>query len=217
MQTGLRPNAFGGTDFIAEMESLTFARDGRLMADPPPPAGLEKACASWPRGCGTYAIAGGTITLREVEDEFGRVRRRSAAIATSPTGLTIDGVAWRRVEPFAPGTRLDGTWRYSFASSGSTAFSSGSVAVERTLSLSRDGTWRRTGWAGGSSSTETGGGRSGVTTSAPARDSSGRYELSGHVLALRDAGGREERLSIFRGDADSDRLLVIDGSNYLRR
>ncbi|NGM20284.1 hypothetical protein G3576_09685 [Roseomonas stagni] len=217
MQTGIRPNAFGGTDFTAEMQSLTFAPDGRFIADPPPPEGLAEACAIPRAGCGSYAVSGGTIVLREVEDEFGRVSRRSVPIAAAPSGLTIDGETWRRVEPFAPGTRLDGTWRYSFASSGSTGFSSGSVAVERTLALSRDGSWRRTGWAGGSSTTETGGGRSGVTTSAPRRESSGRYDLSGHVLVLRDAAGGEERLSIFRGDADSDRLLVIDGSNYLRR
>lgn len=44
-----------------------------------------------------------------------------------------------------------------------------------------------------------------------------RYELSGHVLTLRGEDGSEERLSIFRGDPGSEGLLVIQGSNYLRR
>ncbi|MBU8537534.1 hypothetical protein [Falsiroseomonas tokyonensis] len=217
MQTGVVPNAFGGMDFRADMRSLTFSPDGLFRSDPPAAQSLAEACAAEPRGCGTYTLSGGTITLREVEDEFGRVSRRTLPIARQSNGITLDGANWRRVEPFAPGTRLDGLWRHTFASSGSTAFSSGSVAVERSLALSRDGSYRRTGWSGASSTSEVGGGRSGVTTSAPRRDSSGRYELSGHVLLLRDEAGREERLSIFRGDPDSENLLVINGQNYLRR
>ncbi|WP_439595738.1 hypothetical protein [Falsiroseomonas sp.] len=217
MATSLVPNAFGGTDYRADMRSLTFAPDGRFASEPPPPEGLAAHCATVPRDCGSYALAGGTITLREVEDEFGRFSRRTLPLRREAAGLSLDGESWRRVEPFAAGTRLEGVWRYSFASSGSTAFSSGSVAVERSLALSRDGSWRRTGWAGASSTSEVGGRRSGVTTSAPRPDSSGRYELAGHVLLLRDSEGREERLSIFRGDPDSENLLVINGQNYLRR
>ncbi|MGX9965897.1 hypothetical protein ACVFYP_21405 [Roseomonas sp. F4] len=217
MVTGLMPNAFGGMDMRADMRSLTFAPDGLFIREPPAPEGVAAACAETPQRCGTYALSGRNITLLEVEDEFGRVSRRTLPLSRESRGIELDGDLWRRVEPFAPGTRLEGVWRYSFASSGSTAFSSGSVAVQRSLTLSRDGTWRRTGWAGASSTSEVGGGRSGVTTSAPRRDNNGRYEIAGHVLTLRDMAGAEQRLSIFRGDPGSDNMLVIDGQNYLRR
>lgn len=217
METRLVPNAFGGMDYRADMRSLTFAPDGRFIREPPAPEGVAAACAETPQRCGTYALSGRDITLLEVEDEFGRVSRRRVPLAREANGIELDGTRWRLVAPFEPGTRLEGVWRYSFASSGSTAFSSGSVAVERSLTLSRDGTWRRTGWAGASSTSEVGGGRSGVTTSAPRPDSGGRYEIAGHVLTLRDAAGGEERFSIFRGDPGSENMLVINGQNYLRR
>ncbi|WP_376091706.1 hypothetical protein ACE7GA_22250 [Roseomonas sp. CCTCC AB2023176] len=218
LDTGIRPNAFGGTDFYAEIEVLVLDPSG-LFGRALPPGGepLAEHCARAPTGCGTYRVSGSVIELREATRDFGLLRVTSEPLAREGGDLRIGRTAHRRVEPFPPGATLEGTWRYTYASSGSGAFSSGSVAVERTLTLSRDGRFARTGWSGASSTNETGGGRTGVTVGGARPTATGRYVLEGYRLTLlRDDGGRED-MPVMRPDPGSEALLVIGGANYLRR
>jgi hypothetical protein len=121
------------------------------------------------------------------------------------------------VPPFSSDTRFNGEWRYFFASSGISDASSGSIAVERFLTLTPDGRFERSGWSGASSTMDTGGGTSGVTTSSDTPISSGSYQVDGHTLTLIGPSGESEKLSIFAPDVGSDELLVIDGNNYLKQ
>jgi hypothetical protein len=218
LDTGIRPNAFGGTDFYADNELMVFDRSG-LYSDTIPQGEEDIAahCRRKPTDCGIYRVEGGRIRLQEVRTGLGVLRAEEKPLVREGQDLKIDGELHRRVPPFPAGARLQGVWRYFFASSGSGAFSSGSVAVERILTLTSDGRFRRTGFSGASSTNDTGGGTVGFTAGRERPIESGRYTLDGYRLVLTGDDGREERLSVFRPDIDSDGVLVINGSNYIKR
>ncbi|TDG29451.1 hypothetical protein [Paracraurococcus ruber] len=218
LNTGLRPNAFGGMDFFSENEVLVFDRGG-IYATAVPPGGRDLAafCRERPRDCGFYRLSAGSLVTEKVMNDYGMLERAEQPLARVGADLTLGKERWRRVVPFPAGTRLDGSWRYLFASSGQGAFSSGSVAVERVLTLAADGTFMRSGFSGFSGSNETGGTRTGIVTGSRRPATSGRYRIEGMQLVLDAGDGTRETLSVFRPDPGSDRLLVIDGDNYLRR
>lgn len=224
LATGLRPNAFGGTDFFADMEVLVLGRDG-LFSRAIPAGGRDLAgqCRAEPAGCGTYALSGRPggaerIVLREAGPRYGIWTRETLPVRREEAGLRIGDTLHDRVPPLPAGTRFDGTWRYFFASSGSTAMSSGSVSSERLLTFTPDGRFRRTGFTGASSTSSAGGGTTGFSTGRHRPAEAGRYEASGFRLTLRGDDGTEEVLSLFRPPGEGgDKLLVIDGNNYLRR
>ncbi|MET0208469.1 MAG: hypothetical protein ABW220_05475, partial [Burkholderiaceae bacterium] len=157
------------------------------------------------------------IEMRAVADGFGTIEVETKPFARKGDDLLIDEGDYRLLKPFPAGTTLNGTWRYFFASSGTTALSSGSVSSERILTLASDGTFRRTGWSGASVTSDAGGGTTGLTTGSARPAASGRYKISGHMMTLTGDDGRTEQLSVFAPDRGSDKLLVIDGSNYLKR
>lgn len=218
LETGLRPNAFGGLDFHAENEVMLFGPGG-IYATAVPPGGrdLPAFCRERPRACGLYRLAAGRLVTEKVMNDFGMLQREERPLSASGRDLMLGGRRWRRVVPFPAGTRLDGSWRYLFASSGQGAFSSGGVTVERVLTLTPDGRFTRTGFAGFSGSSEAGGTRTSIVTGSRRPVTSGRYRLEGLQLVLEGEEGGSETLSVFRPDPGSDRLLVIDGDNYLRR
>lgn len=218
LETGLMPNAFGGVDFTSESEVVVFDKAG-LFSTAIPAGDIAEHCAATPTDCGTYKVSGGgwfggerQIEMRTMINDYGVIETETLPLETPGDDLRIDEGDYYRLPPFDDGTRLDGTWTYTWASSGMTATSSGSIAVQRTLELSEDGRFSRTGWSGGSSSGDMGG----VTVSSNRPASSGRYEISGYQLILTGKDGSTETLSIFAPDRDSDGLLVINGSNYLK-
>ncbi|MBE9603686.1 hypothetical protein IAI18_02345 [Acetobacteraceae bacterium H6797] len=218
LNTGIRPNAFGGTDFYAESEVLNF-EPGGLYAEaiPSGETSLADYCRQKPRECGTYRVRGNQVEWRSVENDYGTIKRRTEPLRREGSILRIGETEHRMVEPMAPDTRLQGVWRYFWASSGSGAFSSGSVAVEKRLLLTRDGRFQRTGFSGATSTNEMGGSRTGVTAGSNRPVETGRYRLEGYRLVLTGDDGRRETLSIFRPDQGSDGLLIIDGNNYLKQ
>ena len=225
LSTGLRPNAFGGLDFYADNDVLIFERSG-LFSREMPKGGRSVAdhCKATPVDCGLYRLTGGglfgganRIELLDVENDFGMFKREEKPLTRAGETLTIDKAEYRRLAALPRGAPFEGTWRYLFAQSGSGAFTSGGIAVERTLTLGRDGRFRRSGFVGFSSSTETGGGRSGVAGSKERPAEQGRYEVEGHVLTLTGDDGRKEQFSVFAPDRGSDGLLVIDGANYRKQ
>jgi hypothetical protein len=217
LATGLMPNVFGGLDFTVDNEIAYFAPDG-LMSDTLPPNGdLAAHCEANPTDCGTYKLTGGWFGASEIEmhrmsDAFGTVEVETVSFARKGDDLALGEEDYFRIPAFEDGTTFDGTWTYTYASSGMTATSSGGIAIERTLRLSPDGTFTRDGWSGASSTFETGG----VTTSSDRPASEGTYSVSGYTLTLKGDDGTEEQLSIFAPEKDSDDLLVIGGSNYLK-
>ncbi|MFC0407308.1 hypothetical protein [Roseomonas elaeocarpi] len=227
LSTGIRPNAFGGTDFYADNEVLVFDPKGLFShAIPSGTQDVAAHCREEPTDCGTYSLAGGgllggaeRIEMREVGHRFGIMENETQPLRRDGGNLRIGETLHQRVPPLPSDTRFNGTWRYFFASSGTGAFSSGGVASERLLTLTPDGRFRRTGFTGASSTNEVGGGTTGFTAGRERPAESGRYEAAGFRLTLRGDDGREEVLSIFRPDGsdDGDKLLVIDGRNYLRQ
>lgn len=224
LDSGVRPNAFGGMDFHAENRIAVFHPSGLYGTEIPKDGNLHDHCRATPTDCGLYRLMGAgffaqasEIEMRSVANAFGVMETQRRAFARKGDDLAIGQDGYRRVPPFKAGTVLDGTWRYSFASSGSMATSSGSVAVERTFAFGRDGTFRRTGWSGASSMSDAGGATTGFTAGGARPGLAGRYAIRDHRLELTGEDGRTERLSLFAPDAGSQDLLVIDGANYLRK
>lgn len=224
LETGLRPNAFGGTDFYSENRIKVFDASGLFSTEIPKDGDMAGHCRRSPRDCGLYRLKGGgffssadAIEMREVADDFGTFTTETRSFSRKGEDLTFDKAVYRRVPPFKSETPFAGTWRYFFASSGSMATSSGSVAIERTLALGRDGRFARTGWSGASTSSAIGDTSSGFTSGGRRPGSSGRYRVRDFMLELTDDDGKVERLSLFAPDIGSDKLLVIDGANYLKK
>lgn len=222
LATGVMPNVFGGMDFFSESRIRVFDRSGLFANTIPKGGSVAEHCATSPTECGTYAVTPGSlfrrgeIRLSLVRGEFGLVESEVVPFARDGDALLIGEEVWTPVQPIGDGTRFDGVWRYFWASSGSTATSSGGVAIERILTLHSDGTFQREGWSGVSSSTDTGDISTGLTTSANRPVASGRYEVLGHTLVLTGAEGREV-LGLIAPEAGSDALLVINGESYIKQ
>lgn len=220
LSSGIRPNVFGGTDFYAETELMLFEPGGLYArAVPTGEADLSTFCRRQPRSCGFWRLTGGPspmLVTQSVRSDDGMIEQRERPFSRDGEALVIGRERWRAVQPFSAGARLDGHWRYFYASSGQTAFTIGGVSGERLLTLSPDGRFIRSGYAGMSSSTEAGGTRTGVVSGQRRPVIAGTYWLEGYRLTLTAEDGQMETLSILRPDG-SDRILVINGSNYLRR
>lgn len=219
LDTGIRPNVFGGTDFYSESLIQVFDTNGLYSTELPTGGrSLADHCAETPTDCGLYKLTGGglfsagKIEMHSVTSDYGTIETEVTALARDGDDLKIGERDYRAIPAFKEGSTLDGSWTSTFASSGMTATSSGSVASSRTLEMKPDGSFRRTGWHGASTSGEFGG----VTTNGKRAGETGTYTLSGYRLDLKHANGQTESLSIFEPDIGSDELLVINGSNYLK-
>lgn len=219
LSTGLMPNAFGGLDFTSDSEIMVFDKSGLFSTELPAGSDLAAWCAENPSDCGTYKVTGGgwfggerKIEMRSMLNDFGVLETETLPLEKSGDDLKIDEGDYFRLPDFDSGTRFDGSWTYTWASSGMTASGSGGVAVQRTIDFSPDGTFTRDGWSGASSSSDFGS----VTASSDRPASSGTYEIAGYELLLKGDDGKTETLSIFAPDRDSTDLLVINGDNYLK-
>lgn len=224
LDTGVRPNVFGGMDLYSDSEINMFDPKGLFSTELPKGGrSIVEHCKDNPTDCGLYRLTGGgffssagSIEMRSVTSPYGTIEIETKSFSKKGQDLVIDDGDYRAVPPFEEDATLDGTWVYTFASSGMTATSSGSVAASRELTLHKNGAFERTGWSGVSMTNEIGGSQTGVTTSGDRPGSSGRYKLSGYRLDLTDASGKTESMSIFEPDKGSDGLLVINGTNYLK-
>jgi hypothetical protein len=219
-KTGIRPNAFGGTDFYAESRILTF--DGRgIFSTEIPSQGRDLAqhCVAEPTNCGFYTLKGGglfgsgRIEMRDVTNMYGMFDREEQPFAISDQNIRIGETTHTRIPPLAAGTRFSGRWRDFHASSGTTPISSGNMVRERFLVLHQDGRYERSGYSGASSTI----GGTGVTVGGPKAGETGRYEIEGHQITFTISDGKRSAMSLFQPDASSDKLLIIDGSNYLKQ
>lgn len=224
LQTGLRPNAFGGMDFQADSRIHAFDKSG-IFATELPKGGISipDHCKAKPRDCGTYRLVGGgflssasAIEMSEVVNGYGMIETETKPFAKSSDSLKIDGTVWRHVPPPPRGTPFDGVWRHFWAQSGSMAFSSGGVSSERTLRMTSGGEYWRDGYTGFMSSNEVGDTRTSVAGGGRRPEEHGRYRVDGYAIRLTGDDGKEEVMSLFQPGGD-DGLLVINGNNYLKR
>ncbi|MGO7309780.1 hypothetical protein ACCS91_39265, partial [Rhizobium ruizarguesonis] len=75
----------------------------------------------------------GSIEMRSVTSAYGTIEIETKIFSKKGEDLVIAYADHRAVPPFDEGTTLDGEWVSTFASSGMTATSSGSVASSHTL------------------------------------------------------------------------------------
>lgn len=224
LDTGIRPNAFGGTDFYSESRIKWFDKGGLYSNRIPPDGDIAAHCARKPADCGLYALKGGgwfsgasEIELRDVVNDYGVITTKTRPFEKAGDDIKIGKQRHNRLEPLKDGTPLEGSWRYFFASSGSMAFSSGSVSSERTLTFDTSGRYTRTGFSSTSSTSTAGGGTTGFTAGGKRPEASGTYRIDGFTLTLTDEAGKVEKFSIFAPDKGSEGLLVIGGANYLKK
>lgn len=225
LYTGVTPNAFGGMDFVSDSRVMAFDPSGLYSREiPEGGADIAAHCRREPAGCGTYSLSGGgllrgpeRIELNEVAGDYAIVETESQPFERDGGDMKLGETEWTRIPPLPRGTPFEGTWRFFWASSGTTAFSSGGVSSERLLTMTADGTFTRSGSYGVTSSYEGGGSTTGVAGSGDHPLEQGRYEVEGYALKLTGAGGRTETLSLFAPEQGSDGLLVINGNNYLKQ
>ncbi len=225
LDTGIRPNINGGLDYYSDSRVLLLDQSGLFSREiPKGTIDIAAHCRAEPWECGTYRVIGGgllgggqRIELAEVENRFGMLKRETKPLERKGDDIVIDGRHHARLPPLPRGTPFEGTWRYLFSNVGSGPVSSGGVTVERTLTLSRDGRFRRTGFVGFSASNEIGGNRTDVSGSSRKPAEAGRYEVEGYRLTLTGDDGQREVLSLFQPERGSDGLLILNGGNYLKQ
>lgn len=214
---GLRSNGFGGMMLYTENRVMLFDANGLFgTAIPPGRQDLAAYCREKPLDCGTYQLKGGglfskpnRIATMKLADLYGIFSRDEKDLAAAGDDLRIGNDNWRHVAPLARGTRLSGTWTYSYAAAGSSGGQSGGVAVQRTLSLTSDGRFSSNGWAGANVTND----NSGVTSSKDRPPASGRYEIEAYGISLNGDDGNTGMLSLFEPN-ESDDVLTINGSDY---
>ncbi|MBN9220795.1 MAG: hypothetical protein J0I79_22850 [Mesorhizobium sp.] len=218
--SGMRANGFGGMMFYSE-NRVTLFDAGGLFSNAIPPArqDLSTYCREKPLACGTYQLKGGgffsrpnRIAMMKLADLYGIFSTDERNLAASGKDLRIGDDTWKEVAPLKKGTRLSGSWTYSYAAAGSSGGQSGSVAVQRTLGLASDGRFSTSGWAGANVTNE----NSGVISSKDAPSTTGRYEIEGYNISLDGDDGNVKMLSFFEPQG-SDAVLTINGSDYTRQ
>lgn len=216
-EIGVLPNMFGGIDVNADTAILVFDKSGLYSTSIPTQDELSVHCAARPLDCGSYAVTGGgwfggarTIEMRSVANEYGMVDTEIMPLEMVGRDLRIDGADHFLLPPFAKDTRLAGSWTHIWASSGMGAGTSGSVAVEQSLVLDREGRFTREGWSGATTSA------GGVSVSTRRAAQTGTYMIEGYRLVLTPDDGPSETHSIIAPDTGSEALLVINGSNFLK-
>lgn len=216
VSSGLVLNPLGGMDFEVDMDTLFFDRDGRLADQPPAGSdSLAAFCTANAPACGVYRREGDSIVMRTVGARFGLVSEERATFARDGDALTVGGADYHPVAP-VNSLKLDGVWTAFRATTGQIGTTSTSFASARTLALTADGRYRRSGFAAVSSQVETGDTDTSVTGSRETPEETGAYTIDGYTLTLVPEGGAPQVLSIYLPDAGDIDLLVIDGANYLR-
>lgn len=223
--SGVRPNGFGSMTMYAQNKIAMFDPSGLISHNIPPPGqNVAGFCRDKLFNCAIYRLLGGgvlrkpdRIEILEPSNVYGMFARHEEPLVRDGNDLKIGAMSYRRLPPLAKGTRLSGTWRYSYAAGGNSVGTSGAVAVERRLTLAADGRFSRTGWGGASVTSESGGAKTGVTSSHDLPAQAGRYEIDGYHLALTGDDGARESVSIFESQQGSDQMLTIDGGNYLKQ
>ena len=224
IETGIRPNVFGGTDFFSESRIMLFETSGLYSSEVPKGSlTLAEHCKATPADCETYRILGGgllggalQIELTSVESPLGILNTQTKTFQRTGEGIKIGDTDYRHVEPLPQGTPFEGRWSVLHASSGSMASSSGGVSSQHVLALARDGRFTRTGYASVMASNQAGDGHTSIASGSARPVERGRYSVEGYRLTLMGEDGRSETLSLFEPDRGSDGVLVINGSNYLK-
>lgn len=224
LRTGLTLNPFGGMDFQADNLILAFDKSG-FFSHEIPAAGrtIPEHCAEVPDDCGTYKVEGGglfggaqKITLRDLNTDYAILETEERDFGRDGETLKLGDDDYKHIPPFSRETKFNGSWRYFWAQTGSGAFSSGSVSVERVLQMGNDGRFTMNGWSGFMTSNDVGDSTVSAAGNSSKPVESGRYEVDGYTLKLIGDDGASVLMSLFAPDIGSDGLLVLNGNNYLK-
>jgi len=191
---------------------------------------FERAGREKPEKCGTYQISNSQIQLqwrgKPVSFNRGQELVDLSAAYSGQTGRTF----FRRVSS-ENGVRLNGVFaRRSFAHL-SSAITDGGVSGETRFSFSSDGRFTIEGFIGFSASTkgrplDSGRDPTAITPASPNGNvlaigsnnntQSGTYQIRNNVLELTYADGHREGFFFFRVPQEEDKVICINGTNYLR-
>lgn len=214
-------NPMGGLDTLAIREYLVLLPTGQAFQELPDGGHVldmdfAAECARKPNACGTYRITDNRIDFTW-RGEYGMVTRESSPIDTEPGGKTrvasFNGTRAIEVSP-VNNLRVTGRYTSTFASTGSTAFSSTSVVAQTFISFSPDGSYQKSGFSSGSFS---GSGAAGTVSSRKGVQT-GRYVLNGYLLTLNPSDGQPPEIftTVLEEISSSPKVLFIDDKAFLR-
>ena len=180
---------------------LTFWPDGRFYDGTPPDGSqpfdaaglLDKGDMNW----GSYAVAGGTVTLSFASGETRLLARRDDGLEDD------DGTALSVIALLADGERIAGTTS-DFFYSGFTpgAGMTGGVAATSDFEYRLDGTFVHDHGATSSASFDAGGDVTGGFATGSDTKTTGTYEIRNGLIILTAEGREYRRVLIYRSGAD---------------
>ena len=168
-------------------------------------------CRTAPNNCSTYQASGGTIkfTFRGKEISFSKgqnVVQIGRVVSGQNSGTTV----FRKID--SGSVRLEGAFGRSSFTNTSSSVSSGGVSGDTVYRFTQDGRFAVSGFVGFTSS----GGNAGAAGSQRS-DGQGTYRISNNILELNFSDGRREQVFFFRAPGEEDKVISINGVNYLRR
>lgn len=220
-----RPNGLGGMNVSLENKVIVFEPSGFYVGYiPPRDKEIAVHCREISSECGTYRLTGGGILSSPDRIEFNApateyliFSRKEYPFAKEIDALEIGEARYRPLEPLVKGMRLSGLWRSANIASSETTSSAVVAASATTFIFKDDGSFIREGWSGASFSHEAANTRTGFTSAGRKPSRQGRYEIQGYYLILAGDDGQSETLTLFKPEKDSDKVLTINGQNYLKQ
>ena len=165
-----------------------------------------------PEQCGMYSVDGDEIVL-EWADALGMRRTERIPLKGRGKNFQFRGVQVSRLPPVS-NLRVNGRYTASNVTMSNLGGSNTTVSSARTLVLTPDGRYTKSGFVGLSFSHDSGGGGAGSSKSAP---SSGSYMIDGYRMTLTpDEGPAEHFTVLIETPGPSPGALFIDGSAYLK-
>lgn len=212
----LRPKTFGGIgyDYVNFNEFWLFLPNGTIYfgipAGSPADFDFSAACGAKPEKCGTYRTIGGRYEFEWRGQKVSFLKNAGAV----PLGRTHSGqsgnTVFRKIDA-GNNLKLDGVFaRRSFTdlSSGTTG---GNVSGETRIAFSSDGRFAIRGFTGFTTQS----GSTGATGSTGS-EVGGTYTIRSNILFLRFENGREARLFFFRFPGEEEKVISINGVNYIK-
>jgi len=172
---------------------------------------FNSICQTTPNNCSTYQSTGGLIkfTFRGKEVSF-RKGQDVVQIGRVVSGQNSGTTVFRKID--AGNIRLEGRFGRSNFVNTSGGGSSGSVSSDTVYEFSGDGRFAVVGFVG-FASTSGGTGAAG----SRGRQGQGTYRVSNNILELNFSDGRREQVFFFRAPGEEEKVISINGVNYLRR